>query len=63
MIGLNPAGAIAGAYTDSGFFLHGYVRAADGHITTFDVAGAEGTNASGINPAGAIPGVYFDSNG
>ena len=63
VIGLNPAGAIAGAYTDSGFFLHGYVRAADGHITTFDVAGAEGTNASGINPAGAIPGVYFDSNG
>ena len=39
------------------------MRARDGNITTFDVAGAKGTNASGINPAGAIPGVYFDSNG
>jgi len=61
--GIIPNGAILGEYVDANNVYHGFVRARDGNITTFDVAGAEGTNASGINPAGAIPGVYFDSNG
>jgi len=61
--GIIPNGAILGEYVDANNVYHGFVRARDGNITTFDVAGAKGTNASGINPAGAIPGVYFDSNG
>jgi hypothetical protein len=62
-IGINQAGAISGAYSDSSFVIHSYVRAADGTITTFDAPGAgtgafQGTNNSGLNPAGATMGVY-----
>ena len=47
---------------------HGFVRAADGTITTFDIPGAgtgafQGTFPGGINPAGTIPGTYTDSSG
>ena len=68
VIGLNPAGAIAGAYTDSGFFLHGYVRNKQGAITTFDVPAAgtgafQGTLPESINPSGAITGQYLDASG
>jgi hypothetical protein len=42
--GLNPAGAITGAYLDASNVIHGYVRASDGTIATFDVQGA-GTGA------------------
>ena len=72
--GLNPEGAVAVAYVNTGSFfsgtqvLHGAVRAPDGTFTEFDVPGAgtgpgQGTNPSGINPAGTIPGFYIDSSG
>jgi hypothetical protein len=65
--GINPAGAVAGAYTDASDVQHGFLRASDGTFTTFDAPGAgtgtfEGTYVVGINPAGAITGQYYDVN-
>jgi hypothetical protein len=47
---------------------HGYVRAADGDITTFDVPVAgtgagQGTIPFSNNPADAITGYYIDASG
>ena len=44
---------------------HGFVRAADGSITTFNALGAgrggyQGTEAYSINDAGSIAGRFFD---
>jgi len=65
--GLNDAGAVAGLYQDASTVYHGYVRAANGAITSFDVAGAgtgayQGTYTSSINDAGAITGPYQDAS-
>ena len=68
--GINPAGAIAGYYVDSGYVSHGFLRARDGTMTTFDAPGAgtgsfQGTSLvepGTINPAGAITGVYVDAS-
>ncbi|MGO4883931.1 MAG: hypothetical protein ACLP59_24375 [Bryobacteraceae bacterium] len=65
--GLSATGVVAGWYLDANNVNHGYVRAADATITTFDAPGAgtgayQGTLAYGINPAGEIPGVYYDEN-
>jgi hypothetical protein len=64
---LNSEGAITGSYSDASGLNHGFVRAPDGVITTFDVAGAgtgsgQGTVASAMNAAGKIVGSYLDSN-
>jgi hypothetical protein len=67
---INPAGVIAGSYSDSSGVYHGFVRAANGTITTFDAPGAgtgpgQGTftaSASGINPEGTVTGNYVDAN-
>jgi hypothetical protein len=66
--GLNPEGAIAGSYYDADNVGHGFVRAPDGDITTFDISGAgsgpnQGTSNYGINPAGTTMGPYIDSSG
>jgi hypothetical protein len=63
--GLTPAGALAGYYTDQSGVNHGYVRAPDGTITTFDVSGAgtgptQGTFVGGINPEGTVMSTYVD---
>jgi hypothetical protein len=65
---MNPAGAIAGFYVDAQRVAHGYVRAPDGAITTFDVPGAgatpgsfQGTLSAAINSDGAITGAYVDA--
>ena len=52
---------------DDGSVFHGYLRAPDGAITTFDVPGAgtgpfQGTFPFINNPAGAIAGYYTDGN-
>jgi hypothetical protein len=65
--GLNPAGAIAGDYLDASNVFHGYVRASNGAITTFDAPGAgkgsgQGTFSGGINPVGTVMGVSMDAN-
>jgi hypothetical protein len=65
--GLNPAGAVTGPYLDASNVNHGYVRAPNGAITTFDAPGAgtgpgQGTFVSGINPEGAVTGAYLDAS-
>jgi len=67
MYGLNPLGALTGNYVDANNVSHGYVRAPNGKITTFNAPGAgtaagEGTTAYAINPRGAITGYFADAN-
>ena len=54
-------GAITGAYYDSNYTEHGFLRAGDGTITTFDPPGATSTFAN-IIVRGKIVGYYADSN-
>ncbi len=64
---INVEGAITG-YDNDGFNVyHGFVRAHNGSITTFDVPNAgtgdfHGTLAYGINLEGTITGSYIDAN-
>ena len=37
---INPAGVVAGAYSDASGVNHGFLRSPDGVITTFDAPGA-----------------------
>jgi predicted membrane protein len=61
--GISTAGAISGTYADSNDLYHGFVRAADGTITTFDAPGADqGTFPNGASPAGAIMGYELDAS-
>ena len=63
-LGINPEGVIAGDYADASFVFHGFVRAKDGTITTFDPPSSIGTfmaDGGCINPAGLIVGQYFDA--
>jgi hypothetical protein len=64
---INAAGAITGWYDDSRLVTHGYLRNANGQITTGSVPGAgngrnQGTLPFANNSAGAITGYYQDSN-
>src|SRR5205085_4802895 len=56
-------GAITGYYFDAIHMPHGFLRAADGNITTFDVPGALLTVPESINPAREITGFYFADPG
>jgi hypothetical protein len=71
-VGIDSAGDVAGVYVDSLYTRHGYVRSANGSITTFDAPNA-GTNANpydyaqgtmpiSMDPAGDIVGYYSDAN-
>ncbi|HEX4079382.1 MAG TPA: hypothetical protein VHX61_10990 [Rhizomicrobium sp.] len=42
---------------------HGFVRAADGTITSFDPTGSTGTYASSIGNDGRTTGYYIDGSG
>ena len=60
-----PKGKFAGtcessAYWEADSTAHGFVRAADGTITTFDPPGSQYTYPNSINPAGTITGYYTD---
>jgi hypothetical protein len=65
---ISPEGSIAGYFYDANYVPHGYVRTADGKITTFDGPGAgtdghgQGTYDGGINPEGEISGSVIDGN-
>src|SRR5205807_2581259 len=66
--GLNQPGVIAGYYSDASDVTHGFVRAADGTITTFDAPGAgtgsgQGTFPFSNNPAAGSSGNYTDASG
>lgn len=67
-VAINPAGTIDGLYYDGNNVMHGFIRAADGTLITFDVPGAgtgsfQGTEPVGSNPAGATTGHYVDAKG
>ena len=60
---INSAGVIVGEYIDARGVSHGFVRAPDGIIATFDALGVGSSSQGGtlpvtINEAGAITGVY-----
>ena len=67
---INLFGTIAGQYSDANFVIHGFVRAPDGSIMTFEAPGAgsgsyQGTFVSNfqcLNQLGAITGYYTDAN-
>src|SRR5208282_1531276 len=64
---LTPLGAITGFYIDANNAMHGFVRAPEGLITTFDVLRAgtgagQGTEPMANNRPGAIAGYYIDAN-
>ena len=73
-IGIDSAGDVAGAYTDTSTLRHGFLRSASGTVLTFDAPGAgvvgiccgfefeEGTAGVGINTAGEIAGAYLDAD-
>ena len=61
--GINLEGTITGYYTDTDDVLHGFLRALDGRIKSFDPPGSTDTLAEGINAAGTIVGQYADSSG
>jgi hypothetical protein len=72
-LSINDDGVITGYYVDSSEGYHGFVRAADGTITTLNAPGAGtglnpdtqdplGTKALSINDDGAITGYYIDPN-
>jgi hypothetical protein len=66
--GITPAGVITGSFNDGFTINHGFLRASDGRLTTFDVPGAgkgfnQGTAPLGITPGGVIMGLYIDANG
>ena len=66
--GLTSAGEVIGYYIDNTSVAHGYVRAPDGTITTFDAPGAgtgpgQGTYVGSINPKGRVTCFYVDASG
>ena len=65
---LSLEGEVTGTYFDASGALHGYVRAANGTITEYNVTGAgtgsgQGTEGSSISDLGATTGNYIDSSG
>ena len=65
--GINPAQATTGSFNDGFTINHGFVRARNGAITTFDAPAAgsgfnQGTAPLGITPNGLIMGEYRDAN-
>ncbi|MDR3774732.1 MAG: Ig-like domain-containing protein, partial [Terracidiphilus sp.] len=64
---VNASGEIVGLVTDGDYVFHGYLRAADGTITTVDdpnagTAAEQGTGGLAINASGVIAGTYADTN-
>src|SRR5258707_375622 len=49
-LAINPAGAITGFYSDVNFVAHGFVRAPNGTLTTFDFPASAATPSTGTNP-------------
>lgn len=57
---INASGVVVGYYTLD-HLTHGFARAADGTITSFDCPGATGTRAEAINDSGVIAGTCWDA--
>ena len=66
-LSVDAAGDVTGIYSDGDDVMHGFLRTANGSITTFAAPGAgtgalQGTGALSINAAGTIAGTYADEN-
>jgi hypothetical protein len=74
--GINILGEVSGFYGDANSVYHGFVRSADGRITTFDVptsctttpnpppdCAGEGTFPSNVNVLGRVVGSFYGENG
>lgn len=63
-VGINDSGQIAGTITDKiGTGIHGFIRDANGSMTTFDYPSAKDTFAEGISNYGEVTGHYLDAAG
>jgi len=62
-MGIDNAGTIAGGYSDGSGTSHGFIRAADGTIATFNVKGSSSTDIYTINVKGVIAGIYGSETG
>ena len=62
-LAINQAGTVTGFYNDANNVEHGFLRAIDGTITTFDAPGAQFTSPTSINSLGEITGTYCDTTG
>lgn len=65
--GIDAAGEVAGAYSDSNFARHGFFRTAKGKLLAIDAPGAgrgfqQGTDVLAINDKGWVAGSYTDAN-
>jgi hypothetical protein len=56
LAGINAKGEIAGDYVDTSFASHGFLRAANGRITTFDPPAGEGITVAAMNDRGWVAG-------
>lgn len=57
---INSAGDVAGAYLDSSYHVHGFVRLADGTLKTFSAVSRQNpTYPTQINDKGEIAGVFY----
>jgi hypothetical protein len=56
---IDVSGRIAGYYVDANFAGHGFLRARDGTITTFDPPGSLSIDVNSINAAGTITGEFL----
>jgi hypothetical protein len=66
-LGINDSSEITGYYVDSENVFHGFARASNGDILTFNVPATglganQGTLGESINDAGEIVGIFIDEN-
>ncbi|MBI4905325.1 MAG: hypothetical protein HY820_16950 [Acidobacteria bacterium] len=60
--GINASGKIVGSHSDANGY-HGFIRDANGSVSSFDVPGARSTSLFAINDVGQILGGFLDSDG
>jgi len=60
-VGINFGGEIAGDYYDPNGYEHGFIRAPNGKLTSFDPPDSIYTQVYGLNNEGVITGSYYDA--
>ena len=62
-VAINDKEAVTGSWLDNSGISHGFSRASDGTITSFDAAENVNTQVLAINNNGSVAGYYFDFSG
>ena len=63
-LGINNANLVVGSYRDASFINHGFIRAANGNISSpVDYPGSSSTIFNGVNNRGWVVGSYTDAQG